>query len=62
MSNVGGAAQFRDLGINDDTLSVDWINNMNLLSGNYAGEGCNGVKLFDDECFSVGDNFSKDAP
>ena len=50
-SNIGGAAQFRN------GASVNWYNNKELLFGNDAGVGCDGVSV-DGACDSVGDNFS----
>ena len=54
-SNDGGAAQF------EDVSSVAWYNNKELLFGNDAGVGCDGVSV-DGACDSVGENFSIDVP
>ena len=52
-SNLGGAARFA---FNGGTLTVDWINNKELLFGNDAGT-CDGADIQGEGCFNVGDNF-----
>ena len=58
-SNTGGAAQFAPLDELQDVSSVAWYNNKELLFGNDAFD-CDGAKVFGEDCFSVGDNFSED--
>ena len=50
-SNKGGAVLF-------DGPNVHWYNNKDILFGNDAGEGCDGVDVDGQPCFNVGDNFS----
>ena len=52
-SNTGGAALF-------ENVNVAWYNNKELLLGNDAGVGCDGVAVgtFSPDCSSVEDNFS----
>ena len=56
-SNVGGAAVF-ELHLFVSGTSVAWYNNKELLFGNDGGVGCDGANVVEEDCFSVGDNFS----
>lgn len=58
----GGAVQFLSFGSAGE-LSVEWFNNKELLFGNAAGAdgACDGAEV-EEDCFSVGDNFSSDFP